>query len=308
MGLQGLLSRSVWVGMALLALPVLAILQWDAGQQAKRLEEVRARGELHRLMESLQARSLEVSGALKSWANWTELYNHLKKPDPRFSRTELNARALAVADVDLLTLLDANGNVVEMVEVPGPGGELPATEQARQNPQVYSAYFKLAQRNQGCGAIQAHEQLALVCFSPVLDSEGKGESRGYVLMGRWLDAPMVEDVSRKTGVTFRVVPRTKAAVAAVPDGQSGAMFRPQEPGLQSSSQQLELSYPIYSLFDRPIADVRMTWPRSQGLTSSRSTLIAQALVVLLMLLGAVLLARRLERIVAREDQADKNGG
>ena len=299
MELRRLLSKSIWGGMALLAVLVLAVLHWDARQQASRIEEMQARGEMLRLLANLEARALEVNGALKSWANWTELYHHLKKPDPRFSRDELSARALVVANVDLLTLLDASGNVVEMVEVPGADGTLPATEQAQQNPQVYSAYFKLAQRNQGCGVIQARQQLALVCFSPALDSEGKGEPRGYVLLGRWVDARMVEDITRHTGLAFRVVPRKGGAGATASTGERGAMFRAQVPELQSSGQSIEVGYPIYSIFDRPIADVFMTWQRPQDTPIPWGTIVAHGLIVLLLAACAALLIRRIVALLPR---------
>ena len=299
MGLRRLISVSLLGTLTLLAVLMLVTLRWDTEVQAARLEEVEARGEMLRLMATLEARTLEVNGALKSWANWTELYNHLKKPDPRFSRDELSAQALVVAHVDLLTLLDANGNVVEMVEVPGPDGQRPATTQAAQNAQVYSAYFQLTLRSQGCGAMKASQQLALVCFSPALDSEGRGEPRGYVLMGRWVNDAMLQDITRQTGVIFRLVPKTGAALAAAAGGRSGGMFTAQDIQVQTTEQTLELSAPVFSIFGRQVAEVQLSWPRKFARAAAQTYDNTQALMIFLIVVCGVLLVWLLDSLVVR---------
>ncbi len=299
MGLRRWISVLLLGTLSLLAVLMLVTLRWDTQQQAARLEEVEARGEMLRLMATLEARTLEVNGALKSWANWTELYKHLEKPDPRFSRDELSAQALVVAHVDLLTLLDANGNVVEMVEVPGPGGQRPATTQAAQNAQVYSAYFQLSLRSQGCGSIQASQQLALVCFSPALDSEGRGEPRGYVLMGRWVNEAMLQDITRQTGVVFRLIPKTGATLTATANGRTGAMFGAQDIRVQVSAQTLELSAPVFSIFGRQVAEIQMSWPRKYARAAAKTYDTTQALLILLIVVCGVLLVWLLERLVVR---------
>ena len=299
MGLRRRISLYLVSILSVLALLTLMVLRWGSHEKAAQLEEVEARAELHRLMNTLQARTLEVNGTLKSWANWTALYEHLQRRTPEFRRSELTVDALAVADVDFLLLLALDGKVVDMSEVPGSQGETPMTEETRQRGNVYPGYTHLSPQGNGCGAIKARSQVALVCFSPVLNSEGKGRPRGTVVIGQWLDEKMIQNVSEVTGIQFDIADVPNPQLAVRTPVVSDTVFRQEAVQVVAHDQAMELRYPIVSLFGNDIAQVRMSWPRRHAQLANSSYDTTQAVVIALILTCGVLLVLLLDRVVVR---------
>ncbi|MBB1076739.1 diguanylate cyclase [Rhodoferax sp. 4810] len=285
--------------MSLLAVLTLVALRWDSEQKVLQLEQVEARGDLRRLLATLQARTLEVNGNLRSWANWTELYDHLADPTPQFRQDELSTKVLAVADIDFILLLDLSGQVIDMAEVPGAQGETPATNVSVSHASVYPTVFRSVPNARGCGLTKAESRIALVCFSPVLNSEGKGSARGYIVMGRWVDDEMIKQVSDITGISFKMVDVATPPLDAIPQQLGDNLFVPESVNMQSNGDQLEVSYPITSLFGQKIANIQVTWPRKQAQLADKSYDTTQAVVVALIVACGLLLVLLLDLVVVR---------
>lgn len=299
MGLRRRISLYLVSILSVLALLTLIVLRWGSHEKAAQQEEVEARADLHRLMSTLQARTLEVNGTLKSWANWSALYQHLLHRTTQFRQNELSVDALAVANVDFLLLLDLQGKVVDMSEVPGAQGETPVTEETQQRGYAYPGYANLSPTGRGCGAIKARSRVALVCFSPVVDSEGKGSPRGLVVIGQWLSDEMVQQVSELTGIRFSIVDVPNAPLIVKSPLVVDNVFRQELVQVMAHEHDIELRYPITSLFGNDIAQVRMSWPRRHAQLASSSYDTTQAVVIALILTCGVLLVLLLDRVVVR---------
>jgi len=299
MGLRRLIVLVLLGTLTVLALLTLTALRWDTQQKAIQLENVEAKSELRRLLGMLEATSLEVNGVLKSWANWTELYDHFAKPDPKFSRDELNPATLAVGGLHFMVLLDLSGKVFQMSEVPSSAGELPATEMATQNAQTFSDYFQRVGNSNACGTMLANSQLALVCHSPMLNSEGKGPAHGYVLIGRWINGAMIQHISEMTGVAFKLVPVVSPGPPTSTGSKASVLFRPDSVGVFEHEAHLELRYPVTSIFDQAIAEVQMTWPRKHAQAAQQNYNTTQAVVIALILICGVVLVLLLNVLVVR---------
>jgi len=299
LGLRRRISIYLISILSLLAVLTLVVLRWDSHQKALQLERVEAQGDLRRLMATFQARTLEVNGTLKSWANWTELYDYLVEHSPNFRQDELSVNALTVADIDFLTLLDVTGQVVDMTEVPGAQGETPATDTAATHADAYPTFLRSVANHRGCGAVKAKAHLALVCFSPILNSEGKGQPRGYIVMGRWVNDQMIKQVSEVTGVLFKIniLPTPPGDKKLQPLGSN--MFVPEVVQTRELENHLEMSYPITSLFGKQIAEVQMTWPRKHAQFADQSYDTTQAVVIGLIVTVGLLLVLLLDLVVVR---------
>jgi len=299
LGLRRRISIYLISILSLLAVLTLVVLRWDSHQKALQLEQVEAQGDLRRLLATFQARTLEVNGTLKSWANWTELYDYFVERTPSFRSDELSVKALAVADMDFLTLLDMQGRVVDMTEVPGANGDTPATRAAATYADGYPAFLRSVPHGRGCGAVKANSHIALVCLSPVLDSEGKGSPRGYIVMGRWVNDDMIRQVSEVTGIPFKI-----NDLPAPPGDKKrqllGSHMFVQE-GVQTRElpTHLEMTYPITSLFGEQIAQVQVTWPRKHAQFADKSYDTTQTVVIALIVTVGLLLVLLLDLVVVR---------
>jgi len=299
LGLRRRISLYLISILSLLAVLTLVALRWDSGQKIRQLEVVEARGDMRRVLGSLQARTLQVNGTLKSWANWTELYDYLIERTPKFREDELSVKALAVADIDFLILLDLSGKVIDITEVPSANGDTPATQATRADSLAYSAYVKSLSHTSDCGAIQATRQIALVCFSPVLNSEGKGKPGGYIVMGRWVQDEMIKQVAEVTGVAFNIAVGSARPSAAEPLRLGSNMFRQVAVQMFEHESHLEMRYPLTSLFGQDIAEVQMNWPRKHTELADKSYDTTQAVVMTLIVACGLLLVLLLDLVVVR---------
>ena len=299
MGLKRRISLYLISILSVLALLTLVALRWDSHQKAIQLEEVEARGDLRRLISTFQARELELSGTLKSWSNWTGLFDYFANRTDKFRDAELSVQAIAVASVDFLALLDLSGQLLDVTEVPGPNGETPATEVIQQDAHHYPAYLRLSEAASGCGAIQAQARVALVCLSPILDSEGGGQSRGYILLGRWVDAQMVRQISEVADLQFKISTVPTPAMGAQRSAAGEQPFSPEAVQILTHDNHLELRYPLAGLSGHTIAEIQMTWPRQQALVADRSYAATQALVIALIVTCGFLLVLLLDLVVVK---------
>lgn len=299
MGLKRRISLYLIGILSVLALLTLVALRWDSHQKAIQLEEVEARGDLRRLIGTFQARELEVSGTLKSWSNWTELFDYFANRTDKFRDTELSVQALAVADIDFLALLDLSGQLLDVTEVPGPTGETPATEVIRKDARNFPAYVQLTETDSGCGAIQAQAQVALVCLSPILDSEGNGQPRGYIVLGRWVNAQMVKQISEVAGLQFKIATVPPEAPGTQRIGTGIQPFSQEAVQILTHDHHLELRYPVTSLLGQTIAEFHMTWPRRHALVADKTYNTTQALVIALIVTCGFLLVLLLDLVVVK---------
>lgn len=300
MGLRQKISLYLVSILSILALLTMVMLRWQGQQKGEQLEDVEVRSDFHRLMVTFQASTFGLNGTLKAWANRTDLYDYFVDRTPRFRENELSTEALAATGVDFLVLLDLSGNVLGMTEVPGANGETPATEDMKKQSQTYAVHVKMSPDVSGCGAIKANTRIALVCFSPTFNSQGKGHARGYIVIGRWVNDELIRQVSQVTGLIFDLVDVPTQALGATPQARANNMFKPDAVVIvRDRESELTLRSPLVSIFGQDIAEIRMTWPRKFKHLVDVSGKITEALVLTLIVISGGLLMLLLDLVVVR---------
>lgn len=306
MGLRRRISLYLVGILSILAVLTLVTLRWHGHQKADQLDEAEARDDFDRLTATFQLSTLGLKETLKSWANWTELYDYVvDRSTSRFLEEELGAVELAEAGVDFLTLLDLSGHVIGMTEVPGVGGDLPATEEMIRQSVYFSAYVRSSQGASGCGAIKARTQVAMVCFGPIFNSQGQGHARGYIALGQWVNEDTIRRVSQVTGLMFDIVDVPTQARKEPPPATAAAMtsnmFRKDAVQVieHDSQRELELRSPLTGLLGQDIAEIHMRWPRRLRQMVDTSSDITEMVVLTLIVLSGALLMLLLDRVVVR---------
>lgn len=299
MGLRRRISVYLISILAVLAVLTLTVLRWHSHQRAVQLEVIEAQGELHRLLSLFQASTLRLSGTLQPWANWTGLHDYMLDRQPQFRQNELGFKALKVAHVDFLVLLDPDSHLIDMIEVPGPDGSTPATETMKAQSHMYPALAKSSPRASSCGVVKAGQQAAQVCVSPVFKSGGEGQPSGFIVMGQWVGDELIRQISELTGASFRLVNLPTPPLNALSQNLGGTVFKKDAVTLIEHEHVLEMRYPITSIFGQDIAEIRMEWPRLHEQLADSGFHATQAVVIGLMVACGVVLALLLELVVVR---------
>lgn len=307
MGLRPRLAFYLVSILSILAILTLVTLRWHGDQKADQLERVEARGDYERLIVAFELSTLSLNGTLKSWSNRTEVYDYFLVRSARSLEDELGPAALAAAGVDFMALLDVSGQVAGLTEVPGDGGQTPATEELIRQSVYFPYYVRSSQGASGCGAFKAKTQVALVCFGPVFNSQGLGHARGYMILGRWVNDSAIRRLSQVTGLMFDIVDVPTPALKTEPKDMNpataaaGNMFR--QESLQviehEQEQELELRSPLVSVFGQDIAELRMHWPRRFKKMVDTSSDITEIVVISLIVFSGALLLLLIELVVVR---------
>jgi diguanylate cyclase (GGDEF)-like protein len=285
--------------LALAALTV-GVLRWEMKRNLVLLEETESRGDQRRLIVALDAQMRQVDALLGSWSNWTELYDYVAKPNPNFRTNELTASALRVAHLDWLILLNQQGQIQDLVEVPQADGSVPVTNLVtNQLSKVANFTSALKNINEGCSVIEADQRLSFICFRPLLNSEGNGPASGTVAIGRWIDQNMIKAVSEQTDLEFelKTIPAREASLNTTVPNYS--LFNSSEMSVVRFDDHLKISFPIISLFSRHVGDVTLTWPRRSVAKAQESVVLAQQVIVLLIGAAGLIIILLVDQLVVR---------
>lgn len=264
-------------------------------------ERADAENDMRRLLLALDAQLAQLDVVLGSWSNYTAMYEHMARPDPQLMRDELTAASLRAASIDWLYLVDRQDRVREHAEVPWSDGVMPMREHAQDEvPRLMQSVASLARsRVQGCGVILLEQRFAMLCFRPLLRSDRTGESRGTVLIGRWLAERTLEAVERQTKLDFRLIPLAPTPVTDGSPAQIEAAFASGTPVLQLDGQHLDVEMPVISLDSQRIGTLRMEWERNAFHRLQDSQRYITSVLVLLILFTGVAMLAVVDRMVVR---------
>jgi diguanylate cyclase (GGDEF)-like protein len=290
MSLRTKITLALMGTLALLAFLIMGVLRSEAQVSAQRLEQAESQAELKRLLFALESQTQLVLGVLTSWSNWTDLYHHVQQPTAQFRESELMPSAIAVSNVDWLLLFDSQGRLVDTTEVPMDNGQTPMAEEVKNGGARFPQGFARRELATGCGAVSAGGVLSLACYAPVLDSDGRGQPAGLLVMGRRLDAEILATVGDQTRLTFGL--DIHPIQAMQPPGnvvQLSRMFPESEPVVRETPSAIELRQAMVGLLGRHIADVVLLWPRRSHSEIDQALENAQWVTILMVMTsGAVI--------------------
>ncbi len=296
-GLRPRIAILLLLPLAILAGLAQWVLQRDTECHLLALEQAEALGNFQRVRAAVDGQAQNLSGVLRSWSNWTALYDHAIKPDPTFRQEELTTDALVVAQFDWLLQTDSLGRITEQVEVPRSDGTSPITHELRGQLSRYQGYFSQAGPDLTCGFVSAGQQLSLVCHTAQRRSDGTGDYVGLVVIGRWIDPEMLVRLGQQTGQTIHLgIAAHSDDVRAVSGGQ---LFGEDDPGIERLDDRLVMRTPAYSLLGLPVGELRVESLRRDMTEANQRLAAARRLMVALVILSGVLLVVLLDQLVVK---------
>lgn len=184
------------------------------------LEEDEAEEDLRRARSIVEdeIRDLEVVG--RQWAWWDETWRYVAAPDTAFEEASLGQAALDKAELDLLVICAPDGRVVwsRIVDAesrrPLRLREFPSERLAPTHPCISFRAQGDEPPRSIAGLMGAGGRPMMVSSHEIHDSGGGGESRGRLIVGRFLDGEFLRELGRRARVDFEVWPLSGAALPA----------------------------------------------------------------------------------------------
>ena len=272
------------------------------------IERTEASGDLRRLMAAMDAQLQQLGVLMGSWSNWTALYEHADKPSRKFVREELPPETLRLAHIDWLVLVNPEKQRLQSIEVPSVDGAKRFSDTLRddqlgkefnQSPLAVFSDLVKVQPN-GCHVTLIAERFAFLCHQPLLTSEGRGPAHGHVVLGRWLDTPILDTVRAQTKLDFDLVRTPEQATPAKSgDPHRGFAVAKSSVTIATLPDHLKLAAPINGIWRNSIGEIRLTWPRRQSIETSETLTAARNAVLLLIGLTGLGIITVIDRVVVR---------
>ncbi|MBI1920365.1 MAG: PAS domain S-box protein [Geobacter sp.] len=166
------------------------------------LEEQSARQDTRSAIDLLDSDLATLNSKNGDWSNWDESYAFIRDGNPEFIKTNIVDNTFVELRVNLFIFVNSSGRIVfsrafdldKMRDLPVPPGLV----------RLISANGLLsgrsAPRDGTLGTVLLDEGIMMISVRPILTSKGKGEPRGTLIMGRFIDRHML---GKMAGITHQ---------------------------------------------------------------------------------------------------------
>lgn len=141
--------------------------------------------DLLRAIEALEQEITTLEAHADDWAYWDDTYHYLENQNQTYKKSNLNYASLHDANLDFISLLSPDGNILWSQYLKGGSSYSGAPTDSGEWPKPFLA--ELNKHPEGMSGYFLSE-LGALCFAarPVLTTERQGPSRGWFITGRWL--------------------------------------------------------------------------------------------------------------------------
>jgi diguanylate cyclase (GGDEF)-like protein/PAS domain S-box-containing protein len=165
-----------------------------------RIEQAEAREDVSRVRAALDETISKIDSTTSDWAWWDDTYRFVVDRNPAYARSNLGEASISTLRVNLLVFMNSSGQIVF-----GTGFDLkknakvPLLKSLRRQLVPSSPllnFYRLDDSKQGL--LLLPEGPLLVAARPILTSSRQGPSHGTLILGRFLDASEIEELSKLT--------------------------------------------------------------------------------------------------------------
>lgn len=196
------------------------------------LEKQETRLNVARVEDAIFYDLYTLNRTVGDWAMWDDTYAFIEDANDDYIKSNLLDETFPELKVSLILYINSSGRIVfeknfdlqNNTEIPVSDG---MREQLTANNHILNRYDT---ESSVSGIVQLPEGPMLIASRPILTSEGKGPSRGTLIMGRYLDSKEINRLAETTHLSL--------SVARVDDLQ---MF----PDFQSAFSSLTAEAPVY---------------------------------------------------------------
>lgn len=169
------------------------------------LEAAEGARNVDRVVEAIAREAADLHQANLHWSSWDAMCAFVEDPDPAFAASAFDPARLRNDKLDLFLVCDTSGKVLHH-HLTDPDTQRPASLREFPRERLHPKHPFLVPRTGNDlphGLLLTEWKPMLASARPILPSDGKGDARGVVILGRFLSSELVERLTRQTRVPFQ---------------------------------------------------------------------------------------------------------
>lgn len=201
MGIRPKILLTFIICFGLMAGISLGLLRYSLSQSYDGIERRDLSAHMGRVVQSLESGLGHLNSQTRDWAVWTEMYSYVQAPSAAWAEENIGAHSMEPADLSLVMVYDAQGELVSMTTRNRGGGtlDLPTLQSGS-----YAQWLKKSEQETACGLMDTDAGLLLTCRANITRSDTSGAYVGTVVMGRQLDAQLHRKLQVQTRLSFQL--------------------------------------------------------------------------------------------------------
>jgi sensor domain CHASE-containing protein len=207
------------------------------------LEETQATQNLRRVEDALKAELDAMVATASDWSSWDDTYEFASDGNQQYATENLYLEAFQNLNMNAVYIYNQSGSMLYGAVFDFDAGEQAPTENFLLSTLPPSHYLLRHSNTESMysGLVRTSYGPMLLVSRPILNNQGQGPIRGTFVMGRFLNASLVEALRVQTHVDFRIWPLDGSSLPAperdaraqIEDGQRVLLHSPEE-GLLSA--------------------------------------------------------------------------
>lgn len=279
------------------------------------LEHEAMQRDFRRLIGTLDESAQQRGRAAREWSQWTDLRDHLMRPNPGFAQANIGAASIKASGLAWLGLLDRSGTLVYAVAAESKAN---VTGIAARLLDRNTPLGRATQKDPGAGRCGYAwdplfgSELMLLCQYPVLDGAGEGPSAGLLLTLETISHDELRQMGKRAALDFELKPwRVGEAKGWQPLANLVSGLGEGELAWKVGERHNQLRWPLADFGGTPMAWLELKWPRDLHQLGDAVLKISRVLFIALaalLALGAFVLVdwrlvRRLRSLRAQMERA-----
>jgi len=167
----------------------------------------------NRVKHAIELEIINLNKLNYDWASWDDTYRFVFDKNKEYIKSNFNLSTFVNSTVNLVYVLDLKGNVIwgKIIDFKTKKEislkEFPAKKFNLKSHLIFdNKRNNLKSDSSRSGIIYTDNGLLLISSRPIFPSNGKGLSRGIMIMGRFITEEMINEKRRLTDVNFNIIP------------------------------------------------------------------------------------------------------
>jgi signal transduction histidine kinase len=198
------------------------------------------------------------------WGHWDETYNFVRGEYPDFVEINLTVLTAYNLNLNMMLFVDANKNLLHAEVIDRQAIEYtPMPEGLSRWVEGDSPFVNHTERESAVsGFVRINDHLLMLTSTPILLNEGQGEISGSLVLGRYFDAPEVQELADSLQFELQMLDYNASDLSADAIEARASLSADNPISIQVLNEESIAGYALISDIDgQPIGIIQATIPR-----------------------------------------------
>ncbi|GEM_PF-2369457 len=284
-----ILLSAIFIGLLLAIILIFSFVIYPAFEE---LEYREAEKNINRVLDILASDIKDMDSFAYDWATWDDTYNFIKDRNQHYIDSNYLPKYSLAQNHDLYYIWDISGKPVLNKALNKEGNayttfnEFPEAGLPKNHPLALDTL-----NSKMHGLIQTDQGAMIVAARPIITSKLKGPIRGVLLMGRYLDEEIIENITKRSRLDLDIWPIDKGKPIDMPKDVPRNLSPGDKKIAFTEDKKTVFAYSSYAdIFGDPAILIRISMSRNI-VNQGKSTIaygIGMVLISGLMLMGILL--------------------